>query len=432
MKRFWSPRTIAGRTLAVTVGLIFLAQILATLLLGAFVLRPQAQRVGGIVAQSVLAVSEAAAKVAPEDRAALIATLDRSDFLDVWQGPGPPRLGGSRPRWLEWVFMQALVDAFGPGSEIVWRTDPEQRLWLHVQIGPDMYWLSSRVPSAMQPGNVLLSSALSAIFLALLAAVVLQRRIAQPLEALTAAVEAPNGAKSLVVDDHGLHEVRVLTEAFNAQRVRLAALDEARAVMLAGVSHDIRTPLAKLRLALEISPERDTELAAAAHRQITEIDRLVGQFLLFAKGANTEPERAFDLDALVSELVALKQTDGCPVSLEGPSLGAYVGRPESLRRALANLIENASKHGKPPMRVITSQHGSQLSIAVTDAGDGAPGEALTRLATPFFRPDSGRSGGSGLGLAIAAQAAEVHGGKLRLRNLESKGFEAAILLPAQA
>ncbi len=434
MTRFWSPHTIAGRTLAMTVGLIFLGQILASLILGAFVLQPQAQRVGGIVAQNILAVSEAAAKVSPEVRAELIATLDRSEFLDVWAGPGPPRLGGPPPRWLERVFMQALVDAFGPGpvSEIVWRTDPDGHLWLQVQIGPDMYWLSSRVPAALKPGNVLFLSALCGFLLALLPAVLLQRWIAQPLEALTAAVAAPHGAKALDVDDRGLREVQVLTETFNAQRAQLAALDEARAVMLAGVSHDIRTPLAKLRLTLEMSSQRDTELAATAHRQIAEIDRLVGQFLMFAKGATTEPERSFDLDALISELVAFKQADGCPVSLEGPSLGAYVGRPESLRRALTNLIQNASKHGRPPIRIVTRHEGSMLVIAVTDAGNGAPEEALTRLSTPFFRPGGTRSGGSGLGLAIAAQAAAAHGGTLRLCNMQPEGFEAALLLPLQA
>ncbi len=431
MTRLWSPHTISGRTLAVTVGLIFLAQILAALLLGALVLRPQAQRVGGIVAQSILAVSEAAAKVSPEVRAELIATLDRSEFLDVGLGPQPPRLGGWPPRWLEQVFMQALVDALGPGSEIVWRTDPDRRLWLQVQIGPDMVWLSFRDSLSLQPLNVLIWSALSGFLLALIAAINLQRRIARPLEALTHAVTTPIGSKALSVDDRGLHEVRLLTEAFNAQRARLAAIDEARAVMLAGVSHDIRTPLAKLRLALEMSSERDTELAATAHRQIAEIDRLLGQFLMFAKGANTEPERAFDLDALISEVAAFKQAEGCLVSLEGPALGAYVGRPESVRRALVNLLENAARHGRAPIRIITRRDGAWLEVAVADEGDGVPEDSIARLATPFFRPDSARSGGSGLGLAIAAQAAAVHGGTLRLGNIRPQGFAAALVLPLQ-
>lgn len=431
MKRFWSPHTVAGRTLATTIGLIFLAQIVAALLLGAFVLRPQAQRVGGIVAQSVLAVSEAAKDVSPEVRARMIATLDRSQFLDVWEGPGPPRIGGPRPRWLERVFMQSLVDAFGPGSEIVWRTDPERRLWLQVQIGPEMYWLSSRVPPAMQPLNVLLWSALSAFLLALMAAVTLQRRIAQPLQALTKAVAGPNTGP-VHVADQGLAEVHVLTEAFNAQRARLAALDEARAVMLAGVSHDIRTPLAKLRLALELSPDRDAEWATTSQRQIDEIDRLVGQFLIFAKGANAEAQQRFDLDGLVSELVASRQAEGCAVTLEGPPLGDYLGRPESLRRALANLIDNAVRHGRGPVRVTARRDDTTICLAVADGGGGAAEAAIDRLATPFFRPDASRGGGSGLGLAIAAQAAEAHGGKLKLKNLKPTGFEASLVLPANA
>jgi two-component system, OmpR family, osmolarity sensor histidine kinase EnvZ len=257
----------------------------------------------------------------------------------------------------------------------------------------------------------------------------LHRRVAQPLAQLTQAVAAPDAHSPIVVADQGLEEVRRLTAAFNAQRARLAAMDSERAVMLAGVSHDIRTPLAKLRLAVEMLANKDEQLAATAHRQVGEIDRLLGQFLVFAKGPNSEPRRAFDLDALVSEVVAFHQADGADVLLQGDTVGAYNGRPESLRRALNNLLENAARHGRGPFIVRTDKTETAVAIAVCDHGDGAPEQALERLATPFFRAEEARGGGAGLGLAIVAQIARAHGGALHLRNLTPQGFEARLELP---
>jgi two-component system osmolarity sensor histidine kinase EnvZ len=419
--------SLAGRTLATTVALILLAQIFSTALLGAFVLRPQAQRVGSIVAHSVSAVSVAAAAATPEVRAAMIDELDRSEYLDVWRGPGPPKTGGPQPRFLEMAFMQALVDTFGPGSEIVWRTDKQSRLWVQVQIGPELVWLTSQVPSAMQPLSAVIWSGLAAVLLSLLAAVALQRRIAQPLERLTAAVSASDPLTAIPVDPKGAREVSTLTAAFNALRTRLRAVEDERAFMLAGVSHDIRTPLAKLRLAVELLADRDEAMAAAAHRHVEEIDRLLGQFLVFAKGAEAEPLQRFDLDALISEAVALRAADGLDIDTSGEALGEFVGRPEALRRALLNLIDNATRHGAPPIKVVTTPHSTHVSIAVLDCGRGAPEDMLPRLAEPFVHARAGA--GSGLGLAIAAQSARSHGGDLDVRNLSGGGFEAEITLP---
>jgi two-component system, OmpR family, osmolarity sensor histidine kinase EnvZ len=200
------------------------------------------------------------------------------------------------------------------------------------------------------------------------------------------------------------------------------------AAKLAGVSHDIRTPLARLRVAIEVLAGRDEQLVNSVHRQVDEIDRLLDQFLVFAKGAESEAVLSFDLDALVSEVLALKLADGIDISHEGDRLGKIEGRPESVRRALINLVENALRHGASPVRIRTSIAANQACISVEDSGPGVSPDLLDRLATPFIRGDNAGIRGSGLGLAIAAQAARIHSGHLDLKNLTPAGFGATLTL----
>jgi two-component system osmolarity sensor histidine kinase EnvZ len=425
------PRSVSARAIATTAAAIILAQLFSALCFAVFVLRPQAERVAGIVAQSIAAVSEAAAAADPVERARLIEVLNASEFLDVRPLSAKPETSanlGRRPSFLEFIFMRALVDALKDRSELVWRTDGERRLWLKVQIGPDLYWVTSSVPRAMQPFTVLFLSAGVALGLALAAAIPLQRRIAKPLEQFTRAVAAQTTALSTVaVDPNSAAEVIALSESFNALSARLQAAERERALMLAGLSHDVRTPLAKLRLAVEMLAGRDEALAANAHAQVQEIDRLVGQFLIYARGADREPIVAFDVDALISEVAALRQADGQEFAILGPAIGQRQGRPESLRRALLNMTENAVRHGGAPFQIVTALSASGFSISVEDHGPGAPADELEKLAAPFMRGAGAAASGSGLGLAIAAQAAASQGGRLTLENQPGGGFAARMV-----
>lgn len=430
------PRSVSARAIATTVAAIALAQLFSLVCLAIFVLRPQAERVAGIVAQSIAAVSEAAADADITERERLIAVLDASDFLDVRPlsaKPETPDKLGREPSLLELVFMRALVKALKDRTELAWRTDGERRLWLKVQIGPDLYWVTSNAPSSMQPLTVLFLSAGAALGLALAAAIPLQRRIARPLEDLTRAVAAQTATLNPVaVDPNSAAEVIALGESFNALSARLQMAERERALMLAGLSHDVRTPLAKLRLAVEMLAGRDAALAENAHAQVQEIDRLVGQFLVYARGADSEPLAHFDVDALISEVAALRLADGQDFAIVGSTIGLRQGRPESLRRALLNLTENAVRHGAAPFQIVTVLNGAGFVISVEDHGLGAPAEELGNLAVPFMRGTGAASGGSGLGLAIAAQAAASQGGRLKLENCLGVGFAARLVFDGKA
>lgn len=426
VSRLW-PTSFVGRAVAATMASLILAQALTLGIFFTFILMPQTQRVAEVMAQTFVTVSATVERLPPAERSRLLSQLSQSDYLDVWSGADPPAAQGRRPQLLERLFMQSLVDKLGGQRDLEWRTDASNRLWLHLAVGPELYWVSVKPPGGLQPVNALLAAIAVTLLLALATAVAAQRRLASPLGRLADAATALKPGVTSSLPETGPSEIAAVSKAFNAMTGRLAASERARAIMLAGVSHDIRTPLAKLRLVLEMVSDPDGELVQTARRQVGEIDRILGQFLAFGRGPEGEPETVFDLDALVDEVVAFHAADGVPIGREGVPIGMIRGRPEALRRAIVNLVQNALHYGAPPIVIWTARSGPGVTLAVRDHGPGVAPERLSDLDQPFVRGDSARSSpGTGLGLAIVANTMQAQGGTLILSNRDTVGFEARL------
>lgn len=231
----------------------------------------------------------------------------------------------------------------------------------------------------------------------------------------------------------GPREVAGLAEQFNLMIDRLRRHEEDREEMLAGVAHDLRAPLTRLRLLLELEPVlRQQDIL----RNVDSVEAIVDQFLLFARGASGEPPSDCDLAAFLSEVVAPYESRAvslvlaAPQSLRGDAI--FPIRPSSLRRAICNLIENALEYGAPPVTVSLRFASGGYVIAVADAGAGIPESQRAAALRPFTRLDTSRlsQGHCGLGLAIAQRIAEVHGGSLTLGQSPSGGLDAVLHLPA--
>jgi two-component system osmolarity sensor histidine kinase EnvZ len=427
---FPNPKSFAGQTLATTLAVLLAVQLITVVFSGLFVFGPQARRVAAITAQSVAAVSDAADLSEPSARAAIIARLDASEFIDVWPGETAPPASDPRPPILERIFMQALADALQDRTELNWRTDERRRLWLHIRIGPELYWISARSPRFLHPESALIASAAATFALSLLTMLALQRRLTRPLEDLTKAVVAyAAGAQARPVPETGPIELAALSRKFNAMTERLEASEKERAVLLAGISHDLRTPLAKLRLAVEMLAKGDDDLSRAANAHVRDIDRILAQFLAFARGFEAESTTRFDLCALLGEISAMYDADGVAFEICTGRVDAVCARPEALRRALINLTENAVKYGKPPFQIGAFAFDDRVEVFVRDSGDGVGEEMLQTLSRPFVRGDSAlERTGAGLGLAIAERVAASHDGRLVLANLDPTGFDARLVL----
>jgi len=212
----------------------------------------------------------------------------------------------------------------------------------------------------------------------------------------------------------------------------LARMDQDRALILAGVSHDLRTPLARLRLGIEMSGAPDGEVAAMV-ADIDEMDRIIGQFLDFGRGDAQEPTAAIDLVTLVREVTEPYRLRGVDIRLDLPESLFAQARALSIRRALANLIDNALRYagGNEALEVAVSSAEGLARIEVADHGPGIPESEIERMRQPFTRLDKARGNtkGAGLGLAIVERVMRAHHGRLELLPRAGGGLRAALCLP---
>ncbi|MGZ3238124.1 MAG: ATP-binding protein, partial [Burkholderiaceae bacterium] len=224
--------------------------------------------------------------------------------------------------------------------------------------------------------------------------------------------------------------------SFNQMAAALDAAENERALMLAGVSHDLRTPLTKLRLATEILADHsEPEIIESMVRNIAAADAVIDQFIDFARLGSDEAERLCDINELANDIAAT--SDRSRIKLELGALPPYQCRPISLRRAIANLVENALRYGHDKNNVDdmiilrTTMDARSISISVMDNGAGIASEHLERIRQPFTRLDEARSGkpGAGLGLAIVERITHLHRGELLIQNRACGGLEVTLSLP---
>ncbi len=269
--------------------------------------------------------------------------------------------------------------------------------------------------------------------LALAGAVFVVGRVNRPLRQLAdAAREFGQGKNPAPVTEVGPAEVRAVSVAFNQMREDLAIVERERATFLAGVSHDLRTPLSRLRLGIEMLPA-DKETRDDLEKDIGDINDVIEQFMDFARDESRELLTNVDVNSLVRDAATRAEKSGANITLELGEIPAVKLRAMAVRRVLGNLIDNAMKHAGPEITVRTSQNGNELSLAVLDRGAGIPPADIERLKQPFTRLDAARSGvsGAGLGLAIVERIAKIHGGVLQLLPRAGGGLEARVTLLAQ-
>ncbi|WP_131112362.1 ATP-binding protein [Sulfuricystis thermophila] len=250
------------------------------------------------------------------------------------------------------------------------------------------------------------------------------QRLAEAADAFGKDIDAPS------LEESGPAEIRRAAEAFNRMQDRLRRLIAERSRALAAVSHDLRTPLTRLRLRAELVD--DESLRQQINADIDDMQAMVEATLAYLRGLNeSEPVQSIDIAALVSSIVADEQALGRPVTLIDTPAAHYPGRLSILKRAIANLVDNAVKYGHAAYLGI-SDTSDALRIVVEDDGPGIPEPDLGRVVEPYVRLETSRSretGGVGLGLAVARDAARLHGGELRLENRAGGGLRATLILP---
>jgi two-component system osmolarity sensor histidine kinase EnvZ len=277
----------------------------------------------------------------------------------------------------------------------------------------------------------------SALILFAIAAVFMRNQV-KPVRRLALAADAFGKGRDVgPIKPEGADEVRQAAAAFNQMQARLRRFLAQRTEMLAGVSHDLRTPLTRMRLALTMLGARnpaEAEEIAAIGEDIAEMERMIEGYLAFARGEGAEQAQPTDLAALLAEMAEKARAAGAQVSLQAPASLVLPLRADAMRRCLGNLLDNARRHARhvwlAAERVVRGG-GEAVLITVDDDGPGIPAEQREEAFRPFVRLDGQRGGShTGLGLTIARDIVRAHGGEIALEDSPRGGLRARIRLPA--
>jgi len=435
IRRFVCPRGLLGRLTLLVLSAVLLQFV------GSAVLQELAERTksGNVHADHLaerLAIGERAlSSVPPGQRPRLAQALSTADLALSWSQHPAATEGAAGSPWLRDLEARlqkrdlagrGLTLDRGGGKGEPHRVRGELRLADGSVLGFDVTRLQHGLPDILRS---LLSTALLASCL-LIAAPLLVRALGTPLRQLVRAADAIGRGRPVPVAVEGPMEVRRLAQALNAMQDRLARLIADQTQALAAVSHDLRTPIGRLRLRTDLL--EDHPLQAELQADLDEMEQMVGSVLAYLKGdTDPEPPRAVDLVALLTTLVDAAADAGQDVAYQGPDRAILRARPLALKRAFANLIDNAVAYGGSA-RVALQDGPAGVAVAVADDGPGIPEAELARVLQPFQRIEGSRSratGGVGLGLAIAVQAVEREGGRLALINRPGGGLTTEVTLP---
>ena len=341
-------------------------------------------------------------------------------------------------------FLQLVVKKISaripPGNFVAINHYDIPGVWVSFEIDADMFWVL--VPRLIQdrpfPWHWIGWGLVIAI-LAIFGAYITTKRISRPLNNLIdAADKIRNGHNVEKLPLDSVTEFRELSDAFNEMADNLAQISKERNFLLASVSHDIRTPLTRIRLASEMLPPNSSSLKESLEEDVIEINDILNQFLDFARGFQDEPRVPVSLGKLLKEIQMKHKRMGQNFILKKKNIRNDIPkklfidlRPLAFQRCLDNLINNAFFYSKGKVILEATLLEESFTISIIDNGPGIPEEQKSKLLKPFERVDEarGNKGGSGLGLTIADRIIKAHDGKLELINRNEGGLDARITIP---
>ncbi|MBM3733368.1 MAG: HAMP domain-containing protein [Acidimicrobiia bacterium] len=429
----YMPKSLLGRTMVILITPLAIVQLISAIVFydthWGKIMDRLAQGVAGDIAMMVQLIPPDASS---ETRHQVIDLFATAKELVIDHQPGAI-LAPTRWKPRDWI-EESLNDAL---SELLTRpfvvdaSSHPRLVIIDVQFGDG-------VLRAMVPRKRLFSSTAivfglwtagsSLILLGI--AIIFMRNQVKPIRRLARAVENfGKGRDSPHFKSEGAREVRQAALAFQAMRERIQRQIAQRTAMLSGVSHDLRTPLARMKLQLEMMPAN--EGVAELKADIAEMERMLEEYLAFARGEGSEAPTDIDIGALIEETAAAARREGSAVTVRTEGDLVVPVRPSAMRRAVANVMSNAIRHGRT-VEAAARRAGDWIDITVDDDGPGIPAESREDVFRPFFRLESSRNpetGGVGLGLAIVRDILRGHGGDAVMEESPLGGARAHLRLP---
>ncbi len=434
IKRFL-PRTLFGRSLLIIVTPVVLLQVVATFIFYQRHWETVTRRMATVLAGEIAAIIDARGVFVGEDAWDRMFALAQSRMdMNVSFEPGArlPAVGPPLSRFstIDRRLSQALAQVLNRPFHIDRRSFP-RKIEIRVQLEDGVLrvlTLKKRVWSSTTYIFVMWMVGTSLVLLAI--AIVFLRNQIRPIRRLARA--ADDFGKGRDVGDfkpEGATEVRQAAAAFLRMRQRIRRQIKQRTEMLAGVSHDLRTPLTRMKL--ELAMLADDEQAAALKTDVSEMEKMVEGYLAFARGQDTETAVETSLSDLLREVVSDTRRQGGDIELRAEDDLVLPIRPNAFKRCLTNLVENA-RHHAGRVAITAARRADSIEITIDDDGPGIPAGDREAVFRPFYRLDRSRNpetGGSGLGLTIARDVIRSHGGEITLGEAPAGGLRALVRLP---
>lgn len=429
------PRTAFARTIALLALLLVVNQVLSYIMITIYVVKPSVQQLSYLVGKQVQIhelISEQRLLPALQQRYQDISGVEelsaqQAEMQGVKLATPYNFLSNEMAKVMKKPVMVRISDT---APMEIWIQTEEQTGWYRIPMtGIDQGQFSPLLFYLILIGT--LSVAGGAWF---------ARWLNQPLRSLQrAAQDISRGIYKGELPELGATEVINVTRAFNRMSKGIQQLEDDRNLLLAGISHDLRTPLTRIRLAAEMMADKDHVLWEGVVQDIDDMDSIIDQFVDFVRSPNVKDFEKTNLNELVHDVVLTSEyTDDQSINLDlEKNLPAVLMQPTAIKRVLMNLVVNAQKYGASPITIYTgSSHSVGVAknngvwLEVCDRGPGIPQEKLNEMFEPFTQGDSARGGeGSGLGLAIVKRFIDLHGGELSATMHLDKGFCVRIELP---
>ncbi|MGB4228366.1 MAG: ATP-binding protein [Candidatus Dechloromonas phosphoritropha] len=428
------PRTLLARTFLLLAALVILTTTAWLSLFRYIEAEPRARETAQLAASAVNLIRAALFAAAPENRPALFSDLSTREGIRLLPAEADDRIDAMPDSRFHRLIERELLARLGPHTRIAAEVDGVSGFWVSFRLDEqdeDEYWLIlPRERATRTVAGHWLIWGLLALALALAVAWLIASRISRPLKALAISARVVgHGLNPTPLPESGAEEMRLLAGAFNAMAADLQRHEKDRSEVLAGISHDLRTPLTRLRLEAEMSVADDTARQGIVD-DIEQMEAVISQFMDYARAELGETPVATDIAALLSNMVERQRQRGQSIQLTADDLPELSVRPRALTRAIGNLIDNAVKYGGGKVSVSMSRQAREVWIEVGDCGAGIPASETERLKRPFTRLEVARSNatGTGLGLAIVDRIARLHDGRLELLPNPGGGLLARLVI----
>ncbi|MEE4244899.1 MAG: two-component system sensor histidine kinase EnvZ [Kangiellaceae bacterium] len=324
-----------------------------------------------------------------------------------------------------------LSEYLGEGSELRIEESDKAYYWI---LHPNRSDIWIRIPSVGVDYNVYLAPLLYLsiiLMLSILGGWLFAKQLHRPLSRLQfAAREIGRGDYPGKLKEQGARELVEVTRAFNQMAKDVHQLEEDRTLLLAGISHDLRTPITRIRLASEFLGAQEEETKAGIIADTEDMDAIIDQFISFVRDGRDESNVEIDLNELIEQIVETNLFHQREVTADLSPLPNMPVKVLAMKRLIGNLVENGFRYGRPPIEIASRHINNSIEVTISDHGDGIPDIDIERLFQPFARGEQARTGrGSGLGLAIVNRIVELHNGSIKLSNLERGGLQAKLTFP---